>query len=120
MNSSHVVQADILITNANPVTACLADFEFTTIVLDPGLEIGSSESEVGGGATPFMAPELLVPSRFGLEGPTPSKEADIYATAMVIYQVRATDAQHTLANSSQTGTHWGAAIRQTVWVRGNV
>ena len=48
----------------------------------------SSEFVVGGGATPFMAPELLVPSRFGLDKCTPTKEADIYAMATVIYQVR--------------------------------
>ena len=34
-----------------------------------------------------MSPELLVPSRFGQEKSTPTKEVDIYAMAMVIYQV---------------------------------
>ena len=56
-----------------------------TIVHD--LEMESTKTEVGGGTTPFRAPELLVPSEFGLEKCTPTKEADIYATAMVIYQV---------------------------------
>ena len=37
-----------------------------------------------------MAPEFLVPSRFGLDRRTPSKEADVYAMAMTIYQVRST------------------------------
>jgi len=59
-----------------------------TIVHDPSLEMESSKSQPDGGTAPFMAPELLVPSRFGLEKCTPTKEADIYATAMVIYQVR--------------------------------
>ena len=58
-----------------------------TIVHDPSLGMESSKSELGGGTTPFMAPELLVPSRFGLGKCIPTKEADIYAMAMVIYQV---------------------------------
>ena len=58
-----------------------------TVVHDPSLEMASSDSEVGGGTTPFMAPELLVPSKFGLEKATPTMGADIYAMGMVIYQV---------------------------------
>jgi len=34
-----------------------------------------------------MAPELLLPTKFGLEKGKPSKEADIYAFGMTIYQV---------------------------------
>ena len=37
-----------------------------------------------------MAPELLVPSRFGLDKRTASKEADVYAMAVVTYQARTT------------------------------
>ena len=48
----------------------------------------SPKSAVAGGTTPFMAPELLVPSRFGLEKCAPTKGADVYAMAMAIYQVR--------------------------------
>ena len=55
---------------------------------DPSLGVELSESIVGEGATPFMAPELLFPSRFGLEKCTSTKEADIYAMGMVVYQVR--------------------------------
>ena len=58
------------------------------IVHDPGLEMESSKSVVTSGTAPFMAPELLVPSRFGLEKCAPTKGADIYAMAMAIYQVR--------------------------------
>ena len=58
------------------------------IVHDPNLGTMSSKSTVAGGTTPFMSPELLVPSRFGQEKSTPTKEADIYAMAMTIYQVR--------------------------------
>ena len=35
----------------------------------------------------FMAPELLHSTRFGLEKGVPSKEADIYALGMTVYQV---------------------------------
>ena len=34
-----------------------------------------------------MAPELLIPTKFGLLKGIPSKEADIYALGMTIYQV---------------------------------
>ena len=36
---------------------------------------------------PFMAPELLVPSKFGMDKCAPMREADVYAMAMAIYQV---------------------------------
>ncbi|KAF9781372.1 kinase-like domain-containing protein [Thelephora terrestris] len=80
--------ANILITNTNPVSACLADFGFMTIVDDTSLGMVSSRTEVDGETTPFMAPERLVPSKLGLDSRgSPTKEADIYAMAMVIYQV---------------------------------
>jgi hypothetical protein len=60
-----------------------------TIVDDPSLGMESSKSEMGGGTTSFMAPQLLVPSKFGLEKCTPTKEADIYAMGMTLYQVLA-------------------------------
>lgn len=59
-----------------------------TTVLDPSLEMESSKSKKGGGTTLFMAPELLVPSRFNLDKCAPSKEADAYAMGMSTYQVR--------------------------------
>ena len=59
-----------------------------TIVYNPSLGMESLKSEPGTGTTSFMAPELLVPSRLGLDKCMPSKEADIYAIAMVFYQVR--------------------------------
>ena len=59
-----------------------------TTVHDPDLGVGEGEDQQVGGTTPFMAPELLVPSRFGLENCVPTKGADVYAMAMTIYQVR--------------------------------
>ena len=39
------------------------------------------------GTMAFMAPELLFSAKFGLEKGVPSKEADIYALGMTVYQV---------------------------------
>ena len=98
--------------NADPVSACLADCGLVTIMHDPNLGMESSKSTVNGGSTPFMAPELLVPSRFGLDKCTSSKEADIYAMAMVIYQVPDPTRcpTYTHANSLCVGTHWNTTI----------
>jgi serine/threonine protein kinase len=83
-----------------------------TIVYDPSLGMESSKSEVGGGTTPFMAPELLVPSRFGLDKCTPTKEADIYAMGMVIYQVRTARCPvRTHIDSHLVGPHWNTTVR---------
>ena len=47
------------------------------------MEIPSEEQ----GSPSYMAPELLLPAKYGLEKRVPSKEADIYALGMTIYQV---------------------------------
>ena len=73
-------------TNDTPPTACLADFGFTTMAFDPQLSMASSNALQGGTLT-FMAPELLLPSKYGLKDSTPTKEADIYAFSLVILQV---------------------------------
>ena len=83
-----------------------------SIVYDPSLGMDSSSSTVGGGTTPFIAPELLVPSRFGLDKCGPSKEADTYVIAVVIYQVRATRfLAHAYIHLSCVGTHRNTAVR---------
>ena len=83
-----------------------------TIVHDPSLEVESSKPEVGGGTVPFMAPELLVPSKFGLDNSTPTKEADIYAMAMTIYQVLTVQfPARAHIYSHLVGPHWNAAVR---------
>ena len=73
-------------TNDKPPTACLADFGFTTMVFDPQLSMTSGQA-VHGGTMTFMAPELLVPSRYNLPDSSPTREADIYAFGLVILQV---------------------------------
>ena len=84
-----------------------------TIVHDPKLEMKSPETAAQSGwADPFMAPELLFPSKFGMDRCTPTKEADIYAMAMVIYQVLAAQLlTHGHIDSFDEGTHWNAAFR---------
>ena len=84
-----------------------------TIVHDPKLEMESSKTVAQSGwADPFMAPELLVPSKFGMDRCTPTKEADIYAMAMVIYQVLAAQLlAHGHIDSFDEGTHWNTAFR---------
>lgn len=75
-------QPNILISDSTPPQAILADFGFvrvTTISVK-----GSSEEQ---GTVSFMAPELLLPSKFGLDKGVPSKEADVYALGMTVYQV---------------------------------
>jgi len=75
-------------TNEEPPRACLADFMFMTMVLDPHNPM-SSNFALEGGTLAFMAPELLEPSRHGLKNSAPTKEGDIYAFGLVILQVTA-------------------------------
>ena len=56
------------------------------IVYDEG-DGPESTSALGGGTTPFMAPELLASAMFGKAKCEVSKEADVYAFGMVILQV---------------------------------
>ena len=73
-------------SNDDPPRACLADFGFTTVVLDPRQPMPCS-AQLEGGTMMFMSPELLVPTRFGRVEAVPTFEADIYAFGLVIYQV---------------------------------
>jgi len=81
-----VQQANILMSNDSPPRACVADFGFMTMVLDPRQPISCS-AQLEGGTVMFMSPELLAPSRFGLKESIPTPEADIYAFGLVIHQV---------------------------------
>ena len=73
-------------SNDTPPRACLADFGFTTTVLDPDQQISCS-AQLEGGTTMFLAPELLMPEVFDKGNSVPTLETDIYAFAFVIYQV---------------------------------
>ena len=80
-------------SNHTPPRACLADFGFMTVVLDP-VQPMSCSAQLEGGTTAFMSPELLVPSNFGMDNSLPTPEADIYAFGLVIFQVCEQDWRH--------------------------
>ena len=80
-------------SNDNPPRACLADFGFMTMVLDPGQPLPCS-AQLEGGTMTFMSPELLVPSAFGLQDSVPTPEADVYAFGLLIFQVCEQDRGH--------------------------
>jgi serine/threonine protein kinase len=42
---------------------------------------------LGGGTPPYMAPELMYPTKFNLHSPQVSREVDIYALGMSMYEV---------------------------------
>ena len=73
-------------SNATPPRACLADFGFMTMVLDPVNPMYCG-AQLEGGTKMFMSPELLVPSEFGFKDSSPTLQADVYAFGMVIFQV---------------------------------
>ena len=74
-------QPNILISDSDPPLAILAEFGFTRVKTIP--ESVSMEQST----TPYIAPELLLPSKYGLEKGVPSKEADVYALGVTVYQV---------------------------------
>ena len=45
------------------------------------------DTQLGGSTMMFIAPELLIPSKFGMKDSAPTPEGDIYAFGMVIFQV---------------------------------
>ena len=73
-------------SNHVPPRACLADFGFMTMVLDP-VQPMSCSAQLEGGTLTFMSPELLVPSKFGMKDSIPTPEGDIYAFGLVTFQV---------------------------------
>ena len=72
-----MLQPNILITNGTPPRARISDFGLCAIV--PTASFSPTGVETGG-TVGFMAPELL-------EGGEVSKEADMYAFGMVVYEV---------------------------------
>jgi len=85
-------------TNDTPPQACLADFGFTTMVLDPQ-NVMSSSLTIQGGTMAFMAPEIIAPSKFGLKNSVPTQEGDVYAFGSVILQVIAAHHHHLVVSS---------------------
>ena len=105
---SQNLQKNILVTNAVPPRACLAEFGLSTFVHDAQEAIDSITAEsipvsitgiapvflagitpvfIAGSTPVFTAPELLFPEKFNGWSTRPTRPADIYAFGMVIYEV---------------------------------
>lgn len=65
--------------------ACLADFGLTRILA----EFTSSGPKEPGGTAVWMSPEMYLPENFNLKDGKPTKESDIYAFGILIYEVSA-------------------------------
>lgn len=64
--------------------AVLADFGLITVI--SAVQVATA-STTGVGTVRWMAPELLLPEAYGLLHSVPSKESDVYAFGMLIYEV---------------------------------
>src|SRR5579872_4674107 len=71
-------QPNILINNKKPPRACIADFGLCTLVSSMSLD---PTRAADAGTAGYMAPELFC------AGAEASKEADMYAFGMVVYEV---------------------------------
>lgn len=79
-------QTNILIQNGASPRACISDFSSSTI--DPTVSFSMPNSVDGHkGTQSHMAPELLLPTELGLYSSRLSKQTDIYAFGMVVYEV---------------------------------
>ena len=74
-------KANILIDQTGH--ARLADFGLVTVISDA---TNSSNSSAQGGTVRWMSPELIDPSRFGLEKVLPTVSSDCYSLGMVVYE----------------------------------
>lgn len=91
-----VVRAHPLATKANILMnndyrAVLADFGLAEMVSTTSLAITNAAA---GGTVRWMAPELLNPEIYGLANSKSSKESDVYAFGMVIYEVTSIELPH--------------------------
>ena len=70
----------------NNQSAVLANFRLASVLPEPEVETGVP-AECDPCSVRWLAPELLFPEEFGLEIARRTKETDIYAFAMVMYEV---------------------------------
>jgi serine/threonine protein kinase len=66
--------------------ARLADFGLMTIISD-SLSVYNTTTAQIRGTIRWMAPELLSPEDFGFDNCSPSRQSDVYAFGMVVYEV---------------------------------
>lgn len=75
-----------MITNESPPRACLSGFG-SLFSLDQEYQTLEAADASDGVKWRYLAPELIHPSRFGLEGAKPSQEADVYAFGLLVLEV---------------------------------
>lgn len=68
-------------------SAVLANFRLASFLPDSEVDMGVSIPECDLWSVRWLAPELLFPEKFGLESARRTKETDVYAFAMVMYEV---------------------------------
>ena len=78
-------QCNILV-NSNH-SAVLANFRLAFFLPKPGVNTSAPVSDCDPCSVRWLAPELLFPEKFGLQSVRRTKETDIYAFAMVMYEV---------------------------------
>ena len=83
---TNIQQQSILVTNGTPPRACLSDFSCVTVALDSEKPI-PFDVQLGHSTVQFRSPERFNPQKFGAAYPLVTREADIYAFGMTIFQV---------------------------------
>ena len=79
-------QTNILIKNGASPQACISDFSSSAIT--PTMSFATPNSVDGHkGTRSHMAPELLLPTKFGRLNGQVSKQTDVYAFGVVVYEV---------------------------------
>jgi len=82
-NANYIIlpsQPNVLINNEASPRACISDFGFSTVA--PSISFDPTTCRANAGGTfGYMAPELFIASA------RPSREADMYAFGMVVYEV---------------------------------
>lgn len=79
------VQSNILVNGDH--SGILANFQSASFLPESEVNTGIPVSECDPWSVRWNAPELLFPGEFGLDGARLTKETDVYAFAMVMYEV---------------------------------
>lgn len=68
-------------------SAVLANFRLASFLSESEVNTGVPASECDPWSVRWLAPELLFPEKFGLDGARRTKETDVYGFAMVMFEV---------------------------------